>query len=176
MKFFTFMIALILNGLPALSADSAFSNLSKLAGKWSIQSNGETLPFQMQYEVASKGNVLTEYFGKELSVFYQDNGELHMTHFCNQGIRSQLRLNKEKIPKFYEFKTYKTENLETPSLPFVDRIIYSDLSKPDIELEIVWKNGSKEMSEKYRLSTFRSSELNLKNEILEIKPKSNNGK
>jgi hypothetical protein len=147
---------LLLASLAAYSAINpvtAFDELKSLQGRWTIQSAGKTLPIQMTYEVASNGSIVTEQFGKELSVFYRDGSDLAMIHFCNAGNQPRLKLVKENDPpKVLTFETVEVTNLRDPEGAHVQRIIYTIIDSKTIKLEIVWKRGKSQESEDYTLN------------------------
>jgi hypothetical protein len=62
---------------PALASElTPFEVFQSLKGAWAIRAGDNTLPFDMTYDVGSNGTIVTEQFGKELSVFYSDGGSL----------------------------------------------------------------------------------------------------
>jgi hypothetical protein len=134
-----------------MTSEAALQRFQSLAGKWSIQSGGKTLAIEMNYEVASKGTIVTEQFGRELSVFYRDGGDLLMTHFCNGGTQPRLRWKKDSPPGAFEFDMFDITNLASPEAAHVDRILYRVLDEKTLDLEIVWKTGKAESTEKYTL-------------------------
>ncbi len=131
---------------------TAFETFKSLQGKWSIQSQGKTLPIEMTYEVGSKDSIVTEQFGKELSVIYWDGQSLLMTHFCNAGNAPRLRLKDSSQPRVLEFETFDVTNLKSADAPRVERIIYRIVDDKKMDLEIVWLEGKSERPEKYTLA------------------------
>jgi hypothetical protein len=111
-----------------------------------------TLPIEMTYESASKGSIVTEQFGQELSVFYRDGQSLLMTHFCNAGNQPRLRLRENTQPGIFEFQMFDITNLQSADADHVERVVYRIIDGKMIDLEIVWKNGKSEESEKYILT------------------------
>ena len=95
------------------SSETAFEILKGLQGKWAIQSEGRTLPIQMSYEVNSNGSIVTEQFGRELSVFYRDGRNLQMIHFCNAGNQPRLRLKESSRQGLLTFETFDITNLKS---------------------------------------------------------------
>ena len=75
-------------------SDAVFDAFKSLKGRWTIQSGGKTIATVMTYDVGSKGSIITEQFGKELTVIHRDGQDLQMTHFCNAGNQPRLRLRK----------------------------------------------------------------------------------
>jgi hypothetical protein len=69
-----------------------FEVFQSLKGAWTIRADDKTMPFDMTYAVGSNGTIVTEQFGKELSVFYRDGDSLVITHFCNRGNQPRLKL------------------------------------------------------------------------------------
>ena len=67
----------------------------------------------MTYEIGSKGSIVTEQFGKELSVFYRDGQGLLMTHLCNAGNQPRLRLRENGRPGIFEFEMFDITNLQS---------------------------------------------------------------
>ena len=134
------------------SSETVFEAFKGFEGKWAIRSGKKTLPIEMTYESASKGSIVTEQFGKELSVFYRDGQSLLMTHFCNAGNQPRLRLKENTRPGVFEFQMFDITNLQSPDADHVERVIYRIIDRRTIDLEIVWKNGKSEESEKYTLT------------------------
>lgn len=141
--------------LPATSGSSetAFETFKGFEGTWAIRSGQKTLPIEMTYESGSKGSIVTEQFGKELSVFYRDGQSLLMTHFCNNGNQPRLRLRENTRPGAFEFQMFDITNLQSTDADHVERVVYRIIDDKTIALEIVWrKNGKSEESEKYTLT------------------------
>ena len=106
------------------------------------------MKFQMSYALGSNQSIVTEQFGKELSVFYLNNQNLEMIHFCNRGNQPHLRLAEGSVPGVLLFEMFEIRNLSVPDAPLLRAIIYKLLDANTFELEIVWQpNGS----EKYTL-------------------------
>ena len=134
-------------------ATSAFDVLKGLEGKWSIQSGDKTLPFQMTYAIGSKGSIVSEQFGRELSVFYRDGQDLAMIHFCNAGNQPRLRLKKESSsPALLDFETIEISNLSAPGAAHVQRITYKIVDNQKIDLGIEWQRGASQEWERYQLN------------------------
>ena len=135
------------------SSDTAFETFKGFEGKWAIHSGQKTLPIEMTYEIGSKGSIVTEQFGKELSVFYRDGQSLLMTHFCNAGNQPRLRLRENTRPGVFEFQMFDITNLQSADADHVERVVYRIIDNKTIDLEIAWKNRkSEEESEKYTLN------------------------
>jgi len=134
------------------SSETAFQTFKSLQGKWAIQSGGKTQPIEMTYEVDSKGSIVTEQFGKELSVIYRDGQSLLMTHFCNAGNAPRLRLRDSSQPRVMEFEAFDVTNLKSADAAHVERIIYKIVDDKKMDLEIVWLEGKSEKPEKYTLT------------------------
>jgi hypothetical protein len=133
-------------------SDAAFEAFKSLKGRWAIQSGGKTITTVMTYDVGSKDSIVTEQFGKELTVIYRDGQDLRMTHFCNAGNQPRLRLKQSRSPGLYEFEMFDITNLRSPNEPHVQKIIYRVVDDKHLDLEIVWKKGDSEESEKYVLT------------------------
>lgn len=134
-----------------MTPERAFETFKGLRGKWAIQSSGKTLAFEMTYEVASNGSIVTEQFGKELSVIYPDGQNVLMTHFCNRGNQPRLRLKANDRHDVFEFEMFDITNLKSADAPHVQRIVYRITDKNRIELQILWKTDKGEQSEDYTL-------------------------
>ena len=150
-------IALILSAISIAAAapaktDAAFDAFKHLQGKWAIQSEGKTLSFEMTYDIGSNGSIVTEQFGKELSVIYRDGAELLMTHYCNRGSAPRLRLKPAGQPGTLEFDMFDITNLASADAPHVDKVIYRMVDEKKFDLEIVWRQGQSLESEKYVLT------------------------
>jgi len=129
-----------------------FEVFKSLQGQWSTRAGDKTLPFHMTYDLGSNGSIVTEQFGKELSVFYSDKDKLLMTHFCNQGNQPRLKLRGGGAARRYEFDMFDITNLKDLSDDHVHTIIYEILDPQHISLEIIWKKRYGEESEKYVLT------------------------
>jgi hypothetical protein len=129
-----------------------FEVFQGLKGSWTIREGDKTLPFQMTYDVGSHGTIVTEQFGKELSVFYIDGGSFLMTHFCNRGNQPRLKLKSGGPAGRYEFEMFDITNLKEASDAHVQKIIYEVVDSQHMNLEIVWKKSAGEESEKYVLT------------------------
>ena len=148
-----FSLAALSMPLPAQNNSTrAFATFKSLNGRWAIESNGKTLPIEMRYEVGSKEPIVAEQFGKELSVFYLDGENLLMTHFCNAGNQPRLRLKEGGQPSVFEFEMFDITNLKDASTSHVQGIVYTVIDGRRMTLDIFWKKGQSEESEKYTLS------------------------
>jgi hypothetical protein len=152
-----FVLCALLCLWPACSAlfageQTPFEVFKSLQGQWAISEGDKTLPFHMTYALGSNGSIVTEQFGKELSVFYNDKGNLLMTHFCNRGNQPRLKLKAGGTATRYEFDMFDATNLKDPSDDHVRAIIYEIPDPEHIRLEIIWKKGDGEESEKYVLT------------------------
>ena len=140
--------------LPAAlgGSETAFETFKGFEGKWAVEWQ-KTLPFEMTYESGSKGSIVTEQFGKELSVFYRDGQSLLMTHFCNAGNQPRLRLEGRITDRgVFEFQMFDITNLQGADADHVERVVYRIIDDKTIDLEIVWKKAKSEESEKYTLT------------------------
>jgi hypothetical protein len=150
-------IALLLTALccslfASVTSESAFDALKVLQGTWRIEVEGRPLKFQMSYGVGSNQSIVTEQFGKELSVFYLNGQNLEMIHFCNRGNQPRLRLAGGSVPGVLRFETFDITSLSAPDAPHVRTIIYKLVDANTFELEIVWQPGG---SERYTLHRIR---------------------
>ena len=84
-------------------------------------------------------------------MFYLDGDSLLMTHFCNQGNQPRLKLISSAVAGRFEFEMFDSTNLKAFSDAHVQKIIYEILDPQRINLEIVWRKGADEESEKYLL-------------------------
>jgi hypothetical protein len=140
------------SSLALANSETAFDAFKSFNGKWSIQSDGKLLPIEMTYDNGSKNSIVAEQFGKELSVFYRDGQDLLMTHFCNVGNQPRLKLKGDSKIGYLEFVTFDVTNLENQETPHVQKVVYHIINEKHIELELVWKLGKSERSEKYILN------------------------
>lgn len=138
---------------PAKTADaaSAFETFKSLQGHWAVYSGNKALPVEVTYDLGSRDSIVTEQFGKELSVIYPDGPNLQMTHFCNAGNHPRLRWQQSGSPGTFEFDTFDVTNLRTPNADHVQRIIHRILDGSHLELQIVWKKNRGEATERYIL-------------------------
>ena len=128
-----------------------FESFKNLKGSWTIKSNNKKLSIKMVYDTGSRGNIVTENFGKELSVISKDGESTILTHFCNRGHQSRLKLQKQSSKEIFIFKSFDRLNLESEKSAYVQKIIYTVKSKSLIDLSIVWLINGKETIEKYKL-------------------------
>src|SRR5580765_6553816 len=114
-----------------------FEVFQTLKGEWTIRVGDNTLPFHLTYDVGSHGTIVSEQFGKELSVFYSDDGSLLMSHFCNRGNQPRLKLKSGRpAAGRYEFEMFDITNLKDASEAHVQKIIYEILDPKHMNLEI----------------------------------------
>jgi len=123
-------------------AQTPFEALKRLAGRWQARADTTHPPIEMTYDVGSKGSIVTEQFGKELSVFHRDGDRLSMIHFCNAGNQPRLVLV-ESGPQRLAFEAISTTNLTAPDAAHVQRISYAFADATHFTLEIVWAQGEK---------------------------------
>jgi hypothetical protein len=146
--------SLMLGGLTAIGGEQrALDTFKGFRGTWTIQAGEKTLPFKMTYDIGSKDSIVTEFFGKELSVFYQDGESLLMTHFCNAGNQPRLKLMQNTQAGIYAFEMFDITNLKgAQDGSHVQRAVYRVINEKRMELELVWRQGRAESSEKYVLT------------------------
>ena len=130
---------------------SPLDSFKKLEGTWSIQTGGKTLNIQVTYQLASNGSIVTEQFGRELSVFAMDGTALTMTHYCNVGNQPRLRLKPQSARDVYEFDLLEVISPMGAPADHVERVIYQFLSDKRIDLKIIWRHPSGEETEHYLL-------------------------
>ena len=133
-------------------SDAAFEAFKSFKGRWAIQPGDKTITRVMTYDVGSKDSIVTEQFGSELTVIYRDGQDLRMTHFCNAGNQPRLRLKQSRSPGLFEFEMFDITNIRNPDEAHVQKMIYRVVDDKHLELEIVWKKGDSEESEKYALT------------------------
>jgi hypothetical protein len=63
-----------------------------------------------------------------------------------------LRLGENTRPGVFEFQMFDITNLQSADADHVERVVYRIIDDKTIDLEIVWKNGKSEESEKYTLT------------------------
>jgi len=134
------------------TSEKAFEIFKGLQGTWAILSEGKTLRIQMSYEVASNGSIVTEQFGRELSVLYLDRGSVQMIHFCNAGNQPRLKLKDGGRPDLLTFEIFDITNLKSTNTAHVEKIIYKIISANKLDLEILWREGNSQRSEIYILT------------------------
>jgi hypothetical protein len=122
---------------------NALEVFKSFKGTWTIASGGKKLPFKMTYDLASKDSVVTELFGKELSVFYLDGESLLMTHYCNAGNHPRLKLSQNRAAGRFEFQMIDITNLKDGR---------NVVAPGRLKLQIVWKQANQEESENYELT------------------------
>jgi hypothetical protein len=115
----------------------ALASFKKLQGTWSIQTGGKTLNIQVTYQLASKDTIVTEQFGRELSVFATDGTALTMTHYCNTGNQPHLRLKPQNPHNVYEFDLVEVISPTNTPADHVERAIYQFIIDNNINLKII---------------------------------------
>jgi hypothetical protein len=144
-------LALFVSAARGGTVPSPLDSLKKLQGSWSIQSDGKALKIRMTNLLASNDSIVTEQFGRELSVFAMDGVALTMTHYCNVGNQPHLRLKQQTVPNLYEFELYELVIPERAPPDHVEKIIYHFLSDKRIDLRIIWWHPSGSETEHYLL-------------------------
>lgn len=147
-------VVLLMTSLPAVAIEKS-DNLDffkNMKGSWSIHSDKKELSIKMNYDTGSRDNIVTENFGKELSVISKDGQDTILTHFCNRGHQSRLKLKSSSSKKKFVFEAFDLVNLPSKKDAHVHKIIYKLKSKSVVELNIVWKIENKEKTEIYQLS------------------------
>jgi hypothetical protein len=146
-----FAVVPSLSGAQSNAVGLPLDSFKKLQGTWSIQTGGRTLNIQVTYQLASKDTVVTEQFGRELSVFAMDGTTLSMTHYCNIGNQPRLRLKPQNPHNVYEFDLVEVISPTNAPADHVERVIYEFLSDRRIDLRIIWWHPSGEETEQYLL-------------------------
>jgi len=139
------------------TAHSPLDSFRKLEGTWSIQADGKTLDIQVNYQVASKGTIVTEQFGRELSVFAMDGTAVTMTHYCNVGNQPRLRLRPRNAQNVYEFDLFEVIGPIDGPADHVERVVYEFLTDKRIDLKIIWWHPSGKETEHYLLERIGAS-------------------
>ena len=153
MKFIFLFCALQGCLLAQAQSTNALDVFKSFKGSWTITSAGKKFPLKMTYDLASKNSVVTEYFGKELSVFYLDGDRLLMTHYCNAGNHPRLKLIKSNDPKNFEFEMIDITNVKDETKEaHVQSISYRIMAQDELGLRIVWRQGKQEKTESYVLT------------------------
>ena len=92
--------ALLLGAAPApqaVSADQAFTELSKLVGTWRGSDQSES-PLRIRFYLTAGGTVLVESWERtagqphSLTLYHRDGAKLIATHYCPQGNQPRLSL------------------------------------------------------------------------------------
>ena len=158
-SFFRIVLLLLLLQAPHMAngnSEIAFNTFKGFRGKWVIQSTGKTLPIEMTSTVGSNGSIVTEQFGKELSVIYRNGQESSHDPLLQRRQPATLApKGKRGGPGLFEFDMFDITNLKNEDAAHVEKITYTVTDDKKIALEIVWKEGTSETSEKkYTLTKF----------------------
>ena len=145
-------IGLGAHAMAASPAATAFDTLKSLQGQWQITRDGKPRPIVMIYDIASRGSIVTEQFGRELSVFYLDGDRLLMTHFCNAGNQPRLRLRTGAQPGLLDFIMFDITGLHDPGDAHVQEAIYRIIDARTIALSLVWTGARTGTPEQYTLT------------------------
>jgi len=146
----TFLLSISLMGAASEHQDP-LAVLTPLKGKWLAQPADGTKPIEVTYAYASKNTVLTEYFGKELTVFYRDGEQVLLTHFCNVGNQPRLKLNADHIADTLTFEYLDATNLSHPDAAHVNAVTYHFRSADLVDATWTWTKGGVLSSERYLL-------------------------
>ena len=133
-------------------AGAAFATLKGLQGVWTIQAAGHEIATKMTYDIGSKGSIVTEEFGRELSVFSLDRGAVLMTHYCNAGNQPRLRLKQPHAAGVFDFAMTDITGLDDPNGAHVREVLYRVRDARTIDLTIFWANAGAGPPEAYTLS------------------------
>ncbi len=133
-----------------MTTETDFNLLKALQGSWKIEAGGKPLEIEMSYDVGSNQSIVTERFGKELSVFYRNGQSVEMVHFCNAGSQPRLRLKNSSEPGVLDFEMFAITSLSTPETPHVQEVVYKIVDANTVKLEIAWWPNARG-SEKYTL-------------------------
>ena len=139
----------------ASQAAAAFDTMKSLQGKWTITRDGKPRPTVMTYDIGSRGSIVTEQFGHELSVFYLDGNRLLMTHFCNAGNQPRLQLRAAAKPGALDFVMFDITGLHDPKAAHVQEAIYQTIDAGTVRLSLVWTGEGTGAPEVYTLSRGR---------------------
>ncbi len=145
----TFWLAL---GCTSLARGEQLDTFKALEGSWSISANGKPRAIQMSYAAGSKDHIVTEKFGKELSVFWMDGSALTMTHYCNYGNVPVLRLAAGTAENVRQFDLVRVDNLRAPGDDHVKQVIYRFRNNHAISLDMVWYHPAGDSTEHYELT------------------------
>lgn len=136
-------------------AAAAFDTIRSLQGQWTITRDGKPRPTVMTYDIGSRGSIVTEQFGRELSVFYLDGNRLLMTHFCNAENQPRLQLRVAAKPGVLDFVMYDITGLHDPKAAHVQEAIYQIIDARTVRLSMVWIGEGTGAPEEYTLSRAR---------------------
>jgi hypothetical protein len=156
-KFCLLSVFLCFCSAAQVNTETDFDVVKTLQGIWKIETEGKPLGIEMSYEGGSKQSIVTERFGKELSVFYRNGQSVEMVHFCNAGNQPRLRLKEASQPGGLDFKMFAITNLSTRETPHVQEVIYKLVDPNTTKLEIVWWPKTRG-SEKYTLTRIRDGQ------------------
>ena len=134
------------------NAASAFEVFKRLQGTWSITSHEKPIATKMTYDVGSRGSIVTEQFGKELSVFAVDGGRLIMTHYCNAGNQPRLQLKPGTPPGIFDFVMFDITGLDTPNARHVQEVVYRMNGPDSMKLSLIWTGEGTGTPEDYVLT------------------------
>ncbi len=134
------------------NAASAFDAFKQLQGTWSITSHEKPIATKMTYDVGSRGSIVTEQFGKELSVFAVDGSSLIMTHYCNAGNQPRLRLKAGTPPDVFDFVMFDITGLDTPNGRHVQEVVYRMTGPDSMKLSLIWTGEGTGAPENYVLT------------------------
>jgi hypothetical protein len=137
---------------PPSSAAAAFAVFQALQGKWTIHASFHVIATEMTYDIGSKRSIVTEEFGKELSVFTIDHGTVLMTHYCNAGNQPRLRLKLPVSHGVYDFAMSDITGLDDPHAAHVREIMYRIRDARTIDLTITWAGVGDAPPETYTLT------------------------
>ena len=146
------LICLLLPAVAPAGSATAFNIFKHLQGTWSITSHNKLIATQMTYDTGSRGSIVTEQFGKELSVFARDGSRLIMTHYCSAGNQPRLRLKDGTPPGVFDFVMFDITGLDSPKDPHVQEVIYRMTGPDSMTLSLIWTGEGTGAPEDYVLT------------------------
>jgi hypothetical protein len=124
-----------------MGADTAFANISTLAGEWQGQgSHAEGAEARTKFELTSAGSVVREtmFPGTDhemVNMYTVDRGAVAMTHYCMMGNQPHLRLTSVK-GNVYNFEFVSGGNMTCRDDAHMDSMVMT-LDGPD-HMTSVW--------------------------------------
>ncbi len=161
-RLFKFLMILIVTGITLQiraenkekqeSRSSSFDRLKTLIGKWEateVKNDGKKEKVYVNYKLTSGGTVIQETLfphtpHEMVSIYYTDDEDLVMTHYCMIGNQPHLRFKEQKDPNKMVFEFVDATNLKSSKDRHMHGLTIIFLNKNHIQEDWVGYNDGKQ--------------------------------
>lgn len=103
---------------------ASLDTFKKLEGEWVLTEpeEGKEGLVEFEYKVLSKGLAVMETYHpgretEEITIYYEDGGDLLLTHYCSLGSHPRMRAVAGRAANMLSFSLVDIANLESQSVP-----------------------------------------------------------